>query len=198
MASERPFPKCSSGLGNPKMPVEIEKKYRLTAERMIAIADELIQFNAEFCGEAIEENTLFSNSELLEKGGALRLRTTESRSTITFKQRQASDSDAKHHLEIESDIGDPEAVRVIFEKVGLRPIIIYEKRRKTYRLRNIEVVLDELPFGLFMEIEGPLTAIAEAELLLGIDDLQIEYETYPRMTVRLGVKNGDIVEARFR
>jgi hypothetical protein len=61
----------------------------------------------------------------------------------------------------------------------------------------VEVVLDELPFGSFMEIEGPLTAIAEAEMLLGIEDLEVEHETYPRITARLGKLNNGIIEARF-
>ena len=49
-----------------------------------------------------------------------------------------------------------------------------------------------------MEIEGPLTAIAEAEMLLGIEDLETESETYPRLTEKFGVKNGDVIESRFR
>jgi hypothetical protein len=48
-----------------------------------------------------------------------------------------------------------------------------------------------------MEIEGTITAIKEAEMLLDIEDLETEHETYPRLTLRLGKRNGDVVEARF-
>lgn len=179
------------------MAIEIEKKYRLTPERSEEIAASLVAYGAEYCGEVFEENTLFSNRELFETGAVVRIRITDDRSTIAFKQRQKSESDAKQHLEYESAIGDAESVQLILEKIGLRPILVYEKKRKTYRLRDTEIVLDELPFGSYMEIEGRVTAIAEAEMLLGIEDLQVEYETYPRLTARLGVKTGDVVEARF-
>ena len=179
------------------MPTEIEKKYRLTPTRMEEIGAALFDYGAEYCGEAFEENTLFSNHILLGSGAIVRIRKTEARSTLTFKKRQHSRGDAKQHLEFESEIADPVCIGTILENIGLEPVLVYEKKRKTYRLRNAEVVLDELPFGSFMEIEGSLTAIAEAELLLGLEDLPVEYETYPRLTARLGVKNGTVVESRF-
>jgi adenylate cyclase class 2 len=179
------------------MAIEIEKKYRLTPALSEEIEASLREYSAEYCGEVLEENTLFSNEFLFQSGAIVRVRRTGSGSTITYKQRQETKSDAKQHLEYESTVGDPGTVRTILELIGLRPVLVYEKKRKTYRLRNIVVVLDELPFGLFMEIEGSLTAIAEAEMLLGIEELQVEYETYPRLTSKFGVQNGTVVEARF-
>jgi adenylate cyclase class 2 len=79
----------------------------------------------------------------------------------------------------------------------LTPALVYEKRRSTWRFREVEVVIDELPFGHYMEIEGPRTGIKEAEMLLGIEDLEAEQETYPSLTARLGRKTGDVIEARF-
>ena len=179
------------------MALEIEKKYRLTPERRDEIAESLIEFGAEYRGEDFEENTLFSNDELFEKRAVVRIRRTASRSMVTFKQRTEAVSSAKYQIEHESDIADPEAMRTILESIGLHAVLVYEKRRRTYKFRSVEVVLDELPFGLFMEIEGPLTAITEAEMLLGIEDPEVENETYPRMTARLGVRKGDVVESRF-
>ena len=57
--------------------------------------------------------------------------------------------------------------------------------------------MDKLPFGDFMEIEGAITAIAEAEMLLDIEHFETEHETYPGLTMRLGKRNGNLVEARF-
>jgi adenylate cyclase class 2 len=123
---------------------------------------------------------------------------TSDRSMITFKQRTDRSRKRSSKSNTKLRIDDANVARSILENIGLRIVLIYEKKRATYKFRNSEVVLDELPFGLFMEIEGPLTAIAEAEMLLGIEDLEIERETYPRLTTRFGVKNGDVIEARFK
>jgi adenylate cyclase class 2 len=179
------------------MSIEIEKKYRLTEELKADVGIALKEFGAEFVGEDIEENTIFSSDELFEKNAVVRIRRMPDRSVLTFKQRLANTSDAKRQIEYESDISDAEALRSIIESIGLKAAIVYEKRRKTYKFRSVEVVLDELPFGQFMEIEGPLSAIAEAEMLLGIDELEVEHETYPRLAVKYGIRNGDVIESRF-
>ena len=66
-----------------------------------------------------------------------------------------------------------------------------------YQFKEVEIVIDELPFGLFMEIEGEFMKIVEAEMLLGIENLEAEHETYPGLTAKFGVKNGEMIEARF-
>ena len=67
------------------------------------------------------------------------------------------------------------------------------------RLRKFRgpIVLDELPFGLFMEIEGSVMSIREAEMLLDIEELEVEHDTYPRMASRLGNAVGNLIESRF-
>jgi len=48
-----------------------------------------------------------------------------------------------------------------------------------------------------MEIEGSITAIKEAEIFLGIEELETVHETYPRLTAEFGVRNGEVIEARY-
>ena len=75
--------------------------------------------------------------------------------------------------------------------------MVYEKRRTTWEIGDSEIVIDELPFGLFMEIEGSEKEIARIEKLLAVEGLKAEMETYPRLTVKHGKLKGDIIEARF-
>lgn len=180
------------------MSIEIEKKYRLTAERRAEVVAALDECGAKFVRNDVEENTIFSNDMLFERRAIVRIRKTAHRSMITFKQRTESISEAKQQIEYETQVDDGNAALSILENIGLRKVLVYEKKRATYDFRNSEIVLDELPFGLFMEIEGPLTAIAEAEMLLGIEDLEIEPETYPRLTAKFGMRIGDVIESRFR
>ena len=177
--------------------LEIEKKYRLSQERWSEIAASLNAIGAHFVGEDFEENTIYGGDALDRAGGIVRIRKTQDRALLTFKRRVENQTDVKQQIEHETEISDVDAVAQILIELGLSPKLIYEKRRKTWRLRSTEIVLDELPFGLFMEIEGAITAIKEAEMLLGIEDLETEHETYPRLTARLGKQVGDKIEARF-
>lgn len=179
------------------MSIEIEKKYRITLELRSQIVESLIELGAEFAGEDFEENIIFSNDVLVEKYAIVRIRKTSSGTKLTFKQRISSESSIKHQIEYETNVEEADAAASILEGIGLVPTIIYEKKRRTYTFRNAEVMLDELPFGSFMEIEGSLTAIAEIEMLLGIEEIEAETETYPKLTSKLGTRNGDLIEARF-
>jgi len=179
------------------MSIEIEKKYRLTGPQRSDVIAALEEIGATFEGEEFEENILFSNDVLLEKNAAVRIRRTTSGTTLTYKERVPNVSGTKQQVEYETEVADPGALETILRSIGLDKRVIYEKRRQTYRFRQVEVVLDELPFGDFMEIEGSITAIAEAEMLLGIESLHVEHETYPRLTARLGTRNAGVAEARF-
>lgn len=176
--------------------LEIEKKYRLSESQRREVIETLAELGAVYDGEDAEENTIYGGDALTD-GGVIRLRKTQNRALLTFKRRAENQSDAKHQIEYETQVSDADAAERIIEELGLRPKLVYEKRRRTWKLKSVEVVVDELPFGLFMEIEGPLTGIKEAEMLLDIEELEIEHDTYPLLTARMGVSAGDVIEARF-
>jgi adenylate cyclase, class 2 len=176
---------------------EIEKKYRLSEAQKQSVLESLEEIGAQFRGEDFEENILFLSAELLEKQAVLRLRRIGERTILTYKQKVQSKTEAKHHIEYETEVSDFGEISKIIETVGFRRSLVYEKRRRTWNFRQVEIVLDVLPFGDFMEIEGASAAIAETELFLGAEDFEVEPETYPRLTQRYGKKNGNITEARF-
>lgn len=180
------------------MSIEIEKKYRLNPERRDELRAELEASGAEFVGREFEKNTIYSNDHLRETASIVRIRKTDQRSILTFKRRIDNEFDVKQQIEHETQVSDPEAAAAIITELGLKPVLVYEKYRDTWKFRSVEIVLDELPFGDYMEIEGSITAIKEAEILLGIEDLETEHETYPRLTARLGERKGETIEARFK
>lgn len=177
--------------------IEIEKKYRLTDEQFEQVKVDLEEFGAEYIGEDFEENNLFGNEEFKIKKAVIRLRKIEDRTILTYKQAVASDSGVKRQIEHETVVEDAEQIEEIIKYLGLVKKVVYEKHRKTWKFRDVEVVLDKLPFGLFMEIEGSFTAIAEAEMFLEAERFEVENETYPRLTLKLGTQNGEVIEARF-
>ena len=74
---------------------------------------------------------------------------------------------------------------------------MYEKRRETWTFVGAEIVIDELPFGVFVEIEGEEYSITEAERLLELADVEAEHASYPELTLRYGSRKNEMVEARF-
>ena len=179
------------------MAIEIEKKYRLDKKRLVELTAKLGQLNAVFKYETFEENYLHRGGVLDERNAVLRLRKTESKTLLTYKEKVIMDDDFKRQIEFETVVGDVDAIESIIEKLGYRLSVVYEKHRKAWSLGNVEVVLDELPFGYFMEIEGPMDDITETEKLLEVDDLELEPRGYPRLTQKLGTLVGEVMESRF-
>lgn len=179
------------------MAIEIEKKYRLTREQRERLMVRLRESGATHEGEEFEENTLYAGGNLDVKRQVLRLRRVGGKAILTYKERHASESAIKQHREDETGVEDVEALVAILDALGYKPTLVYEKRRSTWQWKNAEIVVDELPFGLFVEIEGEVNVITEVEQLLGLNEAEAEMATYPDLTRQYGQKRGDVMEARF-
>lgn len=108
---------------------------------------------------------------LTRAGIVLRLR-RDRRSLLTVKRRLRDGirSEARRRQEIEVEVDNLEAAQAILDALGYRPCFRYEKYRETYSLGAVEVALDELPFGRFVELEGPNDrALRHAARLLSLD-----------------------------
>jgi adenylate cyclase, class 2 len=177
--------------------IEVEKKFRLTKRQRDALLKRLPEIGATNEGEDFEENTLYSG-EALETGSCvLRLRRVDGKATLTYKKRLPGLAAIKQQQEEETGVADPEAMAAILEALGFIPSLVYEKRRQTWRLGNAEIVIDVLPFGLFMEIEGRANEIKAVERKLGMKGLRAEHATYPQLTAKHGKACQGLIEARF-
>ena len=88
-------------------------------------------------------------------------------------------------------------MELILEALGFTPALVYEKRRETWTLGKTEIVIDELPFALFMEIEDSEQGIRDVERKLAIKSLRSEKATYPQLTLKHGTDRGGVIESRF-
>ncbi len=179
------------------MSIEVEKKYRLTKKQRDAILRRLPEIGAKLQGEEFEENTLYGGAGIDVGVSVLRLRRTSGQALLTYKKRFPDAREIKRQREDETRVDDPDAVNAILDGLGYRPALIYEKRRQTWALGATEVVIDELPFGLFMEIEGSERDILSAERKIGLKGLRAEHATYPQLTQKHGKRNGKLIESRF-
>ena len=179
------------------VPIEIEKKYRLTKKQREELLGRLPKIGATSHGEVFEENTLFGGDALEIGRSVLRLRRVGKKAILTYKERFPSTDSIKRQREDETNVGDANAMETILDALGFAPVLIYEKRRATWRLGDAEIVIDELPFGLFMEIEASEPEIKKIERKLAIKGLRAEHATYPQLTHRHGKPYGSVIEARF-
>ncbi|MGB8252226.1 MAG: class IV adenylate cyclase [Anaerolineaceae bacterium] len=83
----------------------------------------------------------------------LRLR-MDKHATLTYKGYGVLKSGTSARPEFEVRVSDFDTTQKILEALGYHPYLIYEKFRTTYDLMLCEVVLDEMPYGWFCEIEG--------------------------------------------
>jgi len=180
------------------MPIEIEKKYRLTKQQRRMIEQRLRELNITPGEIEFEENTIYQGGKLDLGGCALRLRRVNGRAILTFKQRFPSGSPIKHQQEDETEVANPDATHAIITALGYRPGLVYEKRRVRWNVGKAQIVIDELPFGLFMEIEASEKAIGRVEKIVGAENLPAVIETYPNLTARFGKKRKGLIEARFK
>jgi len=84
----------------------------------------------------------------------LRLR-KDFKSRLTFKGPSLGDESVSVRQEIEFEVSSFENAQKFLEALGYEMYLMYEKYRTTYTLSNVIVVLDEMPYGNFVEIEGP-------------------------------------------
>jgi adenylate cyclase class 2 len=177
--------------------IEVEKKFRLTKRQRDAALKRLPEIGATLQREEFEENTLYRGGVLETDSAVLRLRRVKGRATLTYKKRLPGAAAIKHQLEDETGVADPEAMEAILDELGFTPKMVYEKRRQTWTLGKTEIVIDVLPFGLFMEIEGSVNAIRSVERKLGLKGLRSEHATYPQLTEKHGKISDGLIEARF-
>lgn len=150
--------------------LEIEVKFLVSD--MKNMRRRLIEAGAQQAKPRIHErNVRFDDGQqgLLRKGQLLRLRQDDG-ARLTFKgmAQNAAQSEAKVREELEITVDDFKTAAAILRRLGYQPLQVYEKYRETFTLDSVEVVLDELPFGDFVELEGDEAQIRAAAQRLSL------------------------------
>ena len=158
---------------------EIETKFVVSdfdaVRRALSVACGLRQ------SRCFEENVVLDDAAgtLRGRGVLLRIRRDAGcKVTVKLPADGPERSGLKIRREIETEAADPVALEAIFAALGYAPFLRYEKVRETWQAGACLVCLDELPFGLYLEIEGPAEAIAPLAGRLGLSMEQALTETY--------------------
>lgn len=94
------------------------------------------------------------DGELTRSYQVLRLR-QDSSVRLTYKGPGHTQAGVHMRKEIEFIASDFNAAKAFLEALGFQVQMMYEKYRSVYELEGVHITLDEMPFGSFIEIEGP-------------------------------------------
>jgi adenylate cyclase class 2 len=146
---------------------EIEAKFFV--KNLDRIEQRLLELKARLIQPRIHEiNLRFDDAgnTLRSSFRVLRLR-QDDKARMTFKGPSVEEvGGILSRREIEFVVEDFEKARELLEALGYRVVVFYEKFRATYDLDGAHIMLDELPFGHFVEIEGE-----DAGMIRGVTDL---------------------------
>ncbi len=150
----------------------METELKIPVADLVPVRTRLPALDARLVSESMrEENVLLDTVDrtLSGRGCVLRLRRYGARRLLTFKGPASYDGPIKVRPEHELEIEDLETMLTVFEALGFSVVVRYEKDRETWRLNDVEVVLDHTPMGDFVEVEGPPGAIGPVARSLGLD-----------------------------
>ena len=202
-----------------------EREIKLRIEDLPGLRRRLAKLGARVVRPRLHErNALFDTAQgsLARREQLLRIRTElpvgrrgkqALRTVVTFKRPiatpRAGKNPERHKVreEIELEVSDAKALATVFEGLGMSRWFQYEKFRTTFGLRasnawaaGLLIELDETPIGVFLELEGPASAIDRAAKALGfkkrdyiLANYMVLYREYCR---RQGQEPGDMLFAK--
>jgi adenylate cyclase class 2 len=151
---------------------EIEVKF--IVDDVTAIRQRIIGLEASLHHpKTYEDNWCFDTPDhrFQQEDRLLRLR-RDHRVLLTYKEPPlTADTEFKVRQEYEIEVNDFEQARALVEKLGFSPSLRYEKYRETFRYGETEILLDETPLGVFIEIEGTRESIDTLTRQLELDDV---------------------------
>lgn len=152
------------------MSVEIEVKFYVSDIKNLKYRLEVLGARS-VQPRTFEVNLRFDtpSGKLASSKQVLRLR-KDKLARITYKGPSKDVDGARSRQEIETTVGDFESTFELLKAIGYKVVMIYEKFRTVYRLDNVLVSLDELPYGQFVEIEaGDTEEIRNVSNKLGLN-----------------------------
>jgi adenylate cyclase, class 2 len=153
----------------------------------------------------LETNIRFDlpDARLSSEKSVLRLR-RDTDARLTYKSASTNNQGVLDRTEIEFMVEDFEKAKRFLEALGYQPIFYYEKYRTTYTLPEISegpadmsgpihVMLDELPYGNFVEIEGnSVESIQEVASQLNLNWDAVIGTSYSALFRRLSETHSDL------
>ena len=157
-------------------------------------------------GFRVHRRRVFEDNEILDTpslrlrkdGTLLRLRRARGEVVLTYKGRAIAGKH-KSREELESSVGEWDAMVAIAARLGFEKVFRYQKYRTEFRVRGSSglATLDETPIGVYIELEGSPAWIDRTARRLGFNETDYITDSYGRLYLewcrKRRVKPGDMV-----
>ena len=153
----------------------LETEIKFYVRDLDRVKSRLEELNARRIQERILETNIrfdLPGAPLRAEGRVLRLRQDAS-AKLTYKSASTNEQGVLSREEIEFGVEEFEKAKRFLEALGYQKLVYYEKYRTTYEWNDAFIMLDELPYGSFVEIEGGTVDVIRAIA----DQLNLKWET---------------------
>lgn len=175
--------------------MEIEVKFYISKDDLNCIRSNIKILGGVYVSNKFETNIIFEDmhNTLVPKNAVLRLR-HGGKNTLTYKEpsgRGKTSQKFKVSREIEVEVNDFDKTMLILNKLGFKKFMKYERIRESFRFGKSTILIDQTPFGFFLEIEG-----GKKDILAIVKNLQLDWkkrikESYIRIFADL-IRKGNI------
>lgn len=174
------------GLDGEPMPAIIEREIKLRFASVDAARDAVIAAGATpLRGRRLQEDALLdtADEQLHTRRCVLRVRSECGNNRVTFKG-PVQNSPMKVREEVETAVGDAEAMLRICSELGYQPWFRYQKYREEFSFEDVIVAIDETPVGTFVELEGGEQGITTLARALGRSSDDYVLDSYRTLFVQ--------------
>lgn len=127
----------------------------------------------------LQDDTLFDTADgaLRARRAVVRLRREPDRAFVTYKG-PVQPGPMKMREEQETEVGDAEVLRRVFQELGLQAWFRYQKFREEFQAPGVVIALDDTPIGTYLEIEGSEEGIMAVTAALGRSPADFILDSY--------------------
>jgi adenylate cyclase class 2 len=160
-----------------------ETEVKIYVRDLKKLRKKLESLGAELVQERVHEHNVrydLPDGSYNQRGTVLRLR-QDNHARLTYKEKGSIDKGILTREELEVQVSDFAVMEAILQKFGFVASMFYEKYRTTYALGQAQIMLDELPFGNFVEVEGESEAIEEVLHELNLENAERRPDSYSKL-----------------
>ncbi|MHB8443365.1 MAG: class IV adenylate cyclase [Patescibacteria group bacterium] len=173
--------------------IEIELKFEINKDKIDFFNKKLQSIGFALSKRVYELSVMYDNpSQIMQiTDGRIRLRRSGEKTILTYK-KPLSRKGIKKEIEYEVEISDFDTMEKILKMMEFTKTTSYERYRTYFHKNHIEVMIDEFPYGVFIEIEGDEKHIVKLSRDLGFrmnDNLTDSCDTiYTKRCIKKGIE----------